>query len=41
MKLIYDDEGHGWVVSGYFCSVCGMPLHESNLPYGTHPTCSR
>lgn len=39
MKLIYDDEGHPWVVTDYWCAICGMPLHESQADYGTHPNC--
>lgn len=39
MKLIYDREGHGWILGEHFCTVCGMPLHESQANYGTHPTC--
>ena len=34
-----DHEGHRWPVTGFWCSVCGLPMHPVNIAFGTHPNC--
>ena len=38
-ETIIDADGDRWPVTGFWCSVCGMPLHPVNVPFGTHPQC--
>lgn len=41
MNHITDKQGHHWPITGHYCQTCGMPMHPTNQPYGTHPTCER
>lgn len=34
-----DIAGVRWPVTGYWCDLCGLPMHAVNVPFGTHPTC--
>lgn len=36
---VIDQRGIPWPLTGWYCDVCHMPMHPSNAPYGTHPTC--
>jgi hypothetical protein len=38
-ERLIDRQGHDWPVTGYWCAVCGMPLHKILLVDGVHPTC--
>jgi hypothetical protein len=38
-KRLIDPQGHDWPVTGYWCAVCGMPLHKILLGDGVHPNC--
>jgi hypothetical protein len=34
-----DAQGHEWPVTGYWCEVCGMPLHPTLKDVGVHVNC--
>lgn len=36
---ITDNQGHAWPVTGYWCDVCGMPIHSILRSSGVHPGC--
>lgn len=38
-ERITDDDGHEWPITGYWCQICGMPLHHILRTAGMHPNC--
>lgn len=38
-ERIRDAQGHKWPITGYWCDMCGMPLHRILRAVGVHPTC--
>ena len=38
-ETITDADGDIWPITGFWCSVCGMPLHPAIAELGVHPGC--
>lgn len=38
-ERLMDNQGHAWPVTGYWCDMCGMPLHSILRGSGVHPGC--
>lgn len=38
-ERLKDAQGHEWPVTGYWCCVCGMPLHPMLRDAGVHLNC--
>lgn len=38
-QRLTDAHGHKWPVTGYWCDVCGMPLHPTLRAVGVHLNC--
>lgn len=38
-ERLKDAQGHEWLITGYWCEVCGMPLHSTLRSGGVHPCC--
>ena len=39
VETITDADGDRYPVTGFWCSVCGLPMHPVNIAFGTHPNC--
>ena len=39
VETITDADGARWPVTGFWCSVCGLPMHATCISFGTHPNC--
>lgn len=36
---LIDADGHEWPITGYWCTVCGLPLIRSTYGQTAHPNC--